>query len=144
MRKRGQAYAQDLRDRVFGLADVGRGVCEIALMLLVSISYVSKVLGRRRETGETTARPQRCHVPRKLEALEPALAAHVKAHPDATLVELQAWLQATHAVTASTTLISETLLRLDLTRKKRRCTPPSRTVLTWPRPVPGGATTNPA
>jgi transposase len=61
--KRGKAHAQDLRERVFAAFDEGLRVGQIAEALFVSVSYVSKVLGRRRLTGETTARPQRCHVP---------------------------------------------------------------------------------
>jgi hypothetical protein len=64
--QRGRAYSQDLRDRVFAAADAGTPVGQIADMLLVSGSYVSKVLIRRCQTGETAARPQCCHVPAKL------------------------------------------------------------------------------
>jgi hypothetical protein len=42
--RRGRAYAQDLRERVFAAADVGQHVGGIAEALFVSISYVSKVL----------------------------------------------------------------------------------------------------
>jgi hypothetical protein len=55
--RRGKAYGQDLRERVFAAADGGTPVGEIAEMLLVSISYASKALSRRARTGETTARP---------------------------------------------------------------------------------------
>ena len=54
--QRGKAYGQDLRERVFAASDEGTPVGVIAEMLFVSISYVSKALGRRRDTGETTAR----------------------------------------------------------------------------------------
>ncbi len=64
--RRGKAYSQDLRERVFALSDSGCSVGSVAEQLLVSISYVSKALTRRRLTGETTARPQRCHVVPKL------------------------------------------------------------------------------
>jgi hypothetical protein len=57
-----QPYSQDLRERVFAAADEGELVGWIATMLRVSVSYVSKVLSRRRLTGQTQARPQRCHV----------------------------------------------------------------------------------
>lgn len=69
---RGKAYSQDLRERVFALCDAGNAVGEIADALCVSTSYVSKALGRRRDTGETSARPQRCHVPPKLSGLHRA------------------------------------------------------------------------
>ncbi len=46
MRRRGQAYSQDLRDRV--LAAVGEPIRLIAARLSVSASYVSKVQGKAR------------------------------------------------------------------------------------------------
>jgi transposase len=140
--RRGRAYAQDVRERVFAASDAGMPVGRIAERLFVSISYVSKALGRRR-AGETTARPQRCHVPRKLTAHFAAIRQQVEVRPDATIEELCAWLLDTHKVTASTTLMWETLAHLDLTSKKRPCTPRSRTVRTWRRPAPSGVTTSP-
>ena len=71
--RRGRAYSQDLRERVLALYDVGDAVGEIADALCVSVSYVSKALSRRRDTGETSARPQRCHVPPKRRGSESAL-----------------------------------------------------------------------
>ena len=47
--RRGKAYSQDLRERVFALCDAGDPVGEIADALCVSISYVSKALSRRRD-----------------------------------------------------------------------------------------------
>ncbi len=127
--RRGKAYGQDLRERVFAAFDAGVPVGQVAAMLLVSVSYVSKVLSRRRLTGETTARPQRCHVPRKLTAHEAQIRTQMAARPDATLAELQAWLLGTHQVRASSALLSSTLRRLGLTLKKDlacRRTRPSR------------------
>jgi transposase len=116
--RRGKAYGQDLRERVFAAADIGSAVGEIAEMLFVSISYVSKALSRRAGTGETTARPQRCHVPPKLAALYEAISEQVASAPDTTLSEIKVWLFETHGIEASTTLIWETLDKLDLTLKK--------------------------
>jgi len=42
--RRGKAYLQDLRERVFVLCDAGDAVGEIAEALCVSTSYVSKAL----------------------------------------------------------------------------------------------------
>lgn len=137
--RRGKAYGQDLRDRVFAAADIGTPVGEIAEMLLVSISYVSKALSRRALTGEIAARPQRCHIPPKLAPLYGAIHEQVASTPDATLEELKAWLIEEHGVEASTTLIWETLDKLNLTFKKRPCTPLNRTGLTSRgRARPGG------
>jgi transposase len=130
---KGKAHGQDLRERVFAAADAGSGVCEIARRLFVSVSYVSKVLSRRRQTGETTARPQRCHVPAKLAAYQTRIEERVAAFPDATLEELKAWLLAAYGVEASITLIWEMLDRLGLTFKKRPYTRPNRIGRTSPR-----------
>jgi transposase len=129
MWRRGRAYSQDLRDRVLAHFDAGEPVCEIAAALCVSVSYVSKVLSRRAQTGELSARPQRCHIQPKLAGLYEAIQAEVRARPDATLAELRRWLAQTHAVSASNGLMHETLRKLGLTLKKRRCTPPSKSVL---------------
>ena len=75
--QRGKAYPPELRERVFILADTGLTVGAIARTLLVSVSYVSKVLSRREKTGETAARAQRCHLVPRLHdhAIHPASAA---------------------------------------------------------------------
>ena len=116
--RRGKSYSQDLRERVFAAADDGEPVRRIATALRVSVSYVSKVLSRRRLTGQTTARPQCCHVPPKLSGLHPAIVAQVNSRPDATIAELQSWLLKTHEVSVSTGLMNKTLATLDLTFKK--------------------------
>jgi transposase len=131
--RRGQAYNQHLRERVFLAFDAGTPVGGVARMLQVSVSYVSKVLGRRRRSGETTARPQRCHVPAKLTAWHGAIRERISRRPDETLAELQSWLKETHQVSASVTLIWETLNELKLTRKKRPCTRRNRAAPTSPR-----------
>lgn len=142
--RRGTAYSQDLRDRVFARCDAGEAVGEIAKALCVSISYVFKVLSRRIQTGELSARPQRCHVPPKLAGLYEAIEAEVKARSDATLDELRQWLAQTHHVTASSALMHATLGKLGLTHKKRRCTPLNKSGPTWHSPGLHGARANPA
>jgi transposase len=137
--QRGKAYSQDLRGRVLAAADDGEPVGRIATLLRVSVSYVSKVLSRRQRTGQTTALPQRCHLPRKLAALQGAIEDQVTSRPDATIAELRAWLSETHKVSASTGLMWKTLAALDLTLKKNRSTLPSRTVRTLPKHAQNGA-----
>jgi transposase len=116
--RRGKSYSQDLRERVFAAADDGEPVGRIATMLRVSVSYVSKILSRRRLTGQRTARLQTCHVTPKLSGLHAAVLAQVTRRPDATIAELRAWLLETHKVSASTGLMNKTLTGLDLTLKK--------------------------
>jgi transposase len=116
--RRGKAYSQDLRERVLASADDGARVGQIARLLRVSVSYVSKVVGRRRTTGETSARPQHGHQLPKLAELHGAIREHVTGRPDTTIEELRAWLFETHKVSASVGLIWHTLAALGLTLKK--------------------------
>jgi transposase len=138
----GKAYSQDLRERVFAAADEGEPVGRIASLLRVSVSYVSKVLTRRRLTGETTARPQRCHVSPRLSGLHAAILAQVTSRPDATIAELRTWLFETHKVAASTGLMHKTLAALDLTYKKSPFTRLSKRVRRWPKPASNGASSS--
>jgi transposase len=115
---RGQAYAQHLRDRVLAAIDRGMGAYEAAPLFQVSVSYIYKVLARRRQTGETAARQQRCSVVPRLAAHDDALRARVASHPDATIAELRAWLLADHGVSASHGSVWSALDRLNLTHKK--------------------------
>jgi Transposase len=55
----GKPYSQDLREHVLGAIDDGGNADEIAPLFNVSVSYIYKILARRRATGETTARCQR-------------------------------------------------------------------------------------
>jgi transposase len=116
--RRGQAYAQHLRDRVLAAVDRGMEVYQAAPLFQVSVSWIYKALARRRDSGETTARPQINHVPPKLLAQHAAIRAKLTADPDLTLAELRAWLQDEHQVSISLGGIWKTLHTLGLTRKK--------------------------
>ena len=135
----GKPYSQDLRERVFAASDDGDRVGEIAELLRVSVSYVSKVLTRRRTTGETTARAQRNRVTPKLAPLYDAIRARVAERPDGTIEELRAWLLAAHAMSASVGLIWKTLKQLGLTLKKSHSARPNRIGRTSPRRARSGA-----
>lgn len=116
--RRGKSYSQDLRDRALAAADDGERVGQIAAMLRVSVSYVSKVLSRRRLTRQTTAQPQRCHVVPKLSGQLPAIEEQLRRDPEATIAELRAWLLETQKISASTGLLHKTLVALGQTFKK--------------------------
>jgi transposase len=126
--QRGKAYSQDLRERVFAAADDGQRVGQIARLLRVSVSYVSKVLTRRRRTGQTKASAQRGHLSPKLASLHGAIRQQIAACPDATIAEVRAWLSKTHQVSASNGLMWKTLADLNLTYKKSPSTRLSRPV----------------
>jgi transposase len=140
--ERGRAYSQDLRERVFAASDDGERVGEVAELLRVSVSYVSKALTRRRRTGETTVRSHRGCKPPKLVPFYATIREHVAERGDTTIEELRAWLLATHQVAASVGLIWHTLKLLGLTLKKSRCGLPSKIGRTSPRPVRNGVKTS--
>jgi transposase len=114
-------------------------VGRIARRFKVSVSYVSKVIGRREKSGETTARPQVNHVPAKLADHQEAIQRKLAADADMTLAELQAWLGQERKVSVSLRVIHKMLGRMQITRKKSSSTRPNRIGPTWPRPAPPGA-----
>jgi transposase len=125
--RRGQAYGQDLRDRVLSAAG---SIAEVARRFEVSESYVARARSRRRRLGHDGAGTQRNHVPPKLAGLEPAVAAEVERDNDQTLAQLCAWSEREHGVRVGITTMWKTLARLGLTRKKRPSTPASRSAPT--------------
>jgi transposase len=124
----GQAYSQDLRERVLAAVDRGGRVYEIAPLFGVSVSYVYKALERRRRDGIATALPRVGRPGRKLDGHLEALATHVREHPDATLAELVDWSERERGVKVCIATMSATLDVLELSRKKRHVMLPSRPV----------------
>jgi transposase len=137
--KSGQAYSEDLRARVLGAVDRGGRVYEIAPLFEISVSYIYKALARRKLHGIATALPRTGRPGRKLDKHLEALAAHVAANPDATLEELVAWVRRERSITICVATMWATLEALELTVKKRRAMPPSRSAPTSRQPAPHGA-----
>jgi transposase len=123
----GRAYAQDLRERVMAAVDSGTGAYAAASLFRVSVSYIYKLLGRRKRTGETRARPWAGGPKPKLAAHDDALCAQVTSEPDATLAELQAWLIEKRGIKVSIGCLWKRLRHLGLTLKKSPCAPQGKT-----------------
>jgi len=123
----GQAYGQDLRDRVL---NANGSIAKVAARFGVSKSYVARARSRRRRLAEDTPGMQHYHVPLKLSGLEAVLTARVQIHNDQTLEQLCQWLQVEHGVQVSVTTLWKTLTRLGLSLKKRRSVPSSRNART--------------
>jgi len=123
----GQAYGQDLRDRVL---NANGSIAKVAARFGVSKSYVARARSRRRRLAEDTPGMQHNHVPLKLSGLEAVLTARVQIHNDQTLEQLCQWLQVEHGVQVSVTTLWKTLTRLGLSLKKRRSVPSSRNART--------------
>jgi transposase len=120
----------DLRSRI--LAAYDKGDCtraHVAQRFAVSEGMVKKLLQQRRATGDIADRHYFSgNKPRLREAHGEALLAAVTQKPDRTLAELKAHLKLGCTLQA----IHYVLQELDLTYKKRRCMPPSRTAQTSP------------
>lgn len=126
--RRGQAYGQDLRDRVLACRDLT--LAQAAERFGVSKSYVSKVRTRLRDHGDASPGPQHNHVPLRLEPFMDALRGQIAGRPDAKLRELRLWLESTHGVRVSHPVLWKVVTRLGLTLKKSTSGPRSRTVRT--------------
>ena len=135
----GQAYSDDLRARVLAAVDRGGRVYEVARLFEVSVSYIYKALARRRDLGIEIALPKTGRPGRKLDRHLDALAAHVAAHPDATLVEIVDWSQRERGVRVCVATMWATLEALELSHEKRHATPPSGSAPTLPPRARRGA-----
>jgi transposase len=138
----GKPYSQDLRERVLGAIDNGESAYEIAPLFNVSVSYIYKILARRRTTGETTARPQRHGPLPKLAPYSDLLRDRVVAVPDTTIDELRLWLLSEHKIKVGNTCVWKQLGRLGLTLKKRLYERPSKIGRMSRRHGPSGAEIN--
>lgn len=116
-RRRGQAYSQDLRDRVL-MASGSASI--VGLRFGVSRSYVIKARKRRDRDGRLSPGPQRSHTPAKLAGHDAALRARLEAMPDATLAEHVEWARGALGVRVSIKTMWKRLRQLGLTLKKRR------------------------
>lgn len=133
--RRGQAYAQHLRERV--LAAKGT-LGEVAQRFGVSTTYVWRVRSRSSRLGQSHAGVQANHVPLRLGGLREAVVAQVAAAPEQTLAQLCCWVREAHDVKVGEATMHKSLKRFGLTLKKRACTPASSTGATWRRPARTG------
>jgi transposase len=119
-----KSYSYDLREKVAAFVDRGHSCREAARVFGVSVSFVVKLMAKRRATGSLAASP-RGGTLGKLHAHRDFLVEAVAAKPDQTMPELAAWLLAERGVEAAPATLSRLLIRCGLTRKKRRSLQPS-------------------
>lgn len=122
------AYSDDLRQKVLQAVNTQPlSKAALARTFGVSLSYLKGIV-RRQKAGNPHALPPAGGPPPKLEAAQRAqLRQYVLTNADATLAELQTWLQTTCQVTLSVATVCRVLQRMDLPRKKRHCTLPNAT-----------------
>ena len=121
-------YSIDLRERVVQACDAKRGTQgEIAKLFDVSLSWIQKLLRRRRETGTLEPKPHGGGpTPKFKGASLDALKKDLQAHPDASLHELLE----RSGVKGSIMAVQRALERLGCRRKKSRFTRRSKSVRT--------------
>jgi transposase len=121
------AFSQDLRERVARACDSGEmSQPEVAEAFGVSVSFITKLLRRRRQTGSLEALPHaRGPVPMIQDAHQAKLEELLKEQPDATLAELCDRLGNQAGVQVSMPTMCRALDKLGWHRKKRVFTPPS-------------------
>jgi transposase len=102
----------------------------------VSLSFIHDLLQRYRQTGSVQPHPHGGGTPGKLGPHSALVTQLHRQHPDASLAERCEQLVARVKVQVSRATMSRALRRLQLTRKKRRSGPSSRTPWQDSRPVP--------
>jgi transposase len=110
-------YSLDLRERVAAAVEHHEGSWrEIARRFRVSLSFVTRLIQHRRQTGDLSAKPHGGgHPPALDEAARQRLRQLLQEQPDATLAELRQRL----GLACSLMAIWRTLRRLKITRKKK-------------------------
>jgi transposase len=124
-------YSVDLRERVVRAVAAGASRRATAAKFEVSVSFVIKLMQRWLRRG--TVQPDRIGGWKRstLAAHAERVRALVAAAPDLTLAELQSRLEA-EGIAVSRSSVGRFLVAAELTRKKRRSMPPSRTARTSP------------
>ncbi|HEX9899217.1 MAG TPA: IS630 transposase-related protein [Candidatus Methylomirabilis sp.] len=117
-----KAYSADLRQKIVQAYDRGLGSQEhVAQTFGVSLSFVEKLLRRRRRTGRVAPLAHGGGRRRILDQqAQQELRAVVRQQPDATLAELREVLSQKRGLQMSVATVSYALRRLGLAYKKTR------------------------
>jgi transposase len=136
-----QAYSKEFRRDVLAVCDAGGGTLQVANQFRVSQSWVRRIKQHRRETGQVAPKTTRNRRP-TWEDWADWLREAIAATPDAYLRELQVRLKEDRGIEVSENLIGTACQALQLTRKKKRSSPPSRTAKTSSSRVRSGGAGN--
>ncbi len=130
--------SRDLRERIVWAVEAGRSRRAAAAHFSISESCAIKLMQRWKRTGSVA--PAAMGGKKRFALADHAdqVRALLAAQPDATLDELHAQL-GSHGIVVGRSSIDRFLKALNLTHKKRRSMPPSRSAPMLPRPGrPGG------
>jgi transposase len=132
-----KTYSADFRERLLRAIDAGLPQAEAARLFGVGTSTLKRWKRRRQETGALAPTPRPGRAPVIGPAQQAALAAQVRAAPDATLAEHCATWERERGVRVSVATMSRALAKLGWPLKKR---PPSPANATRRRGPPGART----
>lgn len=119
-----EAYSLDLRQRVLAACDAGRGTKQVAELFNVSPAWVRRLKQRRRELNTIHPLPRRYGPKPKIDqAGRDRLRELVTLRPDATLAELRDQMPTRVCLATIWNILQD----LQLSLKKKRSTPPSKT-----------------
>ena len=116
-----KAYSLDLREKILTAYYQKEGsIRQLAQRFKVSARFVGELVSRFRRTGSYAPKPHGGgNPPRIHRSRYETLAALVHQYPDATLQELCCHLEEECQVTATKSSMQRTLVKMQLTRKKR-------------------------
>jgi transposase len=122
-------YSLDLREKIAAAYDRGDGSQpELAHRFDVSLSFIEKLLRRRRQTGSLHAKPHTGgYAPRLDAAGRETLRAMLRENNDLTLEELREQVWRRLGVQLSSSHLCRIVQTLDLPMKKSRSTPRNAT-----------------
>lgn len=115
------AYSMDLRTRVVKAYEMGEGTqAEIGRLFDLGVATVKRWIWRKAATGTPARLPQGGGNPRRIGTIgESVLLGLLERAPDATLAELAEQYAWTTQMPMNASVVSHTLTRLGITRKKR-------------------------
>ena len=128
-------YSQDLRDRVVSAVSSGSSARGAARRFGIGIGTAVRWAQRLRAEGHARARAMGGDHRSRLTGHREAVLTLIAHQPDLTLEEIRGALIERHAITVGRGTVSRFLKSHNITLKKKVCTPPSSSVLTWPRPA---------
>jgi transposase len=125
-----KAYSLDFREKIIDVYFTeGLSVRKLAKQFGVAKSFIETLLKRLRETGDILPKPHGGGPQPKLNAEQLKLVkALVEADNDATLDELRERLASETSISISRSTMGRMVQKLNLTRKKKRCTPAKQRV----------------
>lgn len=125
-----KAYSLDFREKIIDVHFTERvSIRKLAQRFGVAKSFIESLLKRLRETGDILPKPHGGGPQAKLNEEQLQLVnALVEADNDATLDELREQLAAKTSISISRSTMGRVVQKLNLTRKKKRCTPPKQRV----------------